>query len=547
MSAKKPYRLTAAFVSSVTRPGRYGDRRGGHGLTLRVKPTQSGGWSRTFSQRIRINGKPFQTGLGSYPVVTLARARELALDNARRVERGEDIRKPATPVPTLFEAFDIVIANSFPKWTGDNTLSNYLRSKQVFAEIGSTPVSAVESKQVQDILAGILHQSESKAYKARSHLSTVMRWAMTQGYRSTNPAPSDILAVFGKPSPPVHHRTMPYKDLGKALAKVRDAENIWWANRLAIIFLALTGVRSKNVRLATWAEIDIPNKCWTLKHTRMKSGKLFQVPLSRQALQVLEYAKLLGNGTDLIFPPKRAHHIQSSNLAKHTTKLNLASSPHGFRQCITNWARGSRKRYAKGPVEMLIAHAQSKAVREAYETDDFYDLRVPIMQDWADYLTKTMGPIIPPIKRGPAEKVLVDTPPNVERTSLNDSLSQTRDPATPAHQQPSPTYETKPKAKAKKDSQKGGKAKAARKDLSKPTRESPTDATRPPEKSNRQKADRLTPEESRRRNLACKAAKRLSMKAAGLCLDCRAASRPGKTRCQNCADNRQLEDKQRRS
>ena len=82
-------------------------------------------------------------------------------------------------------------------------------------------------------------------------------------------------------------------------------KNIWWANRLALIFLALTGVRSKNVRLATWAEIDIPNKCWTLKHSRMKSGKLFQVPLSRQALQVLEYAKLLGNGTDLIFPPKR--------------------------------------------------------------------------------------------------------------------------------------------------------------------------------------------------------------------------------------------------
>ena len=242
MSAKKPYRLTAAFVSSVTRPGRYGDRRGGHGLTLRVKPTQSGGWSRTFSQRIRINGKPFQTGLGSYPVVTLARARELALDNARRVERGEDIRKPATPVPTLFEAFDIVIENSLPKWWGDNTLGNWLRSKQVFAEIGSLPVSAVESKQVQDILAGILHQNKSTAYKARSHLSCVMRWAMTQGYRSTNPAPSDILAVFGRPSPPVHHRTMPYKDLGKALAKFRDAENIWWASRFAIIFLALTGV-----------------------------------------------------------------------------------------------------------------------------------------------------------------------------------------------------------------------------------------------------------------------------------------------------------------
>ena len=561
MSAKKSWRLTTAFVSSVTRPGRYGDRRGGHGLTLRVKPTQRGGWSKTWSQRIRINGKPFQPGLGSYPVVTLARAREKALDNARRVERGEDISKPQTPVPTVHEAFDLVIANRSPKWTGENTLSNWLRSKRVFDEIGSTPVSAVKSRQVQDIIGGILHQNQNKAYKARSHLSTVMKWAMVQEYRSTNPAPPDITNVFGRPSPAVHHRTMLYKDLGEALAKVRDAENIWWANRLALIFLALTGVRSKNVRLATWAEIDIPNACWTLSSTRMKARKAHQVPLSRQALQVLAYAKLLGSGTDLIFPPERAHHIQSSNLAKLTTKLNITSSPHGFRQCITNWARGSRKRYAKGAVEMLIAHVPSKASREAYETDDFYDLRVPIMQDWADFISKTMGSIIPPIKRGPAEKVLAHTPPNVERTSLNDdfieprcptiqesddSLSQTMDPATPAHQQPSPTYETKPKSRAKKDSQKGGKSKAARKDLSKPTRESPTDATRLPEKSNRQKADRLTTEESRRRNLEHNAAKRLRMKAAGLCLDCRAASRPGKTRCQNCADNKQLEDKQRR-
>lgn len=558
MTAKKSWRLTAAFVNSVTRPGRYGDRRGGHGLSLRVEPTQSGGWSKTWSQRVRINGKSFQPGLGSYPVVTLARAREKALDNARRVERGEDISKPQTPVPTVHEAFDLVIANRSPKWTGENTLSNWLRSKRFFDEIGSTPVSAVESKQVQDIIAGIWHQQQNTASKARSHLSVVMRWAMVQNYRSTNPAPPDITNVFGTPRPAVHHRTMPYEDLGEALATVRDDEDTWWANRLGLIFLALTGVRSKNVRLATWAEIDIPNACWTLPSTRMKARKPHQVPLSRQALEILEYAKLHGNGNELVFPAKWVlHGITASNLAKLTTRLNIDSSPHGFRQCITNWADGSSKPYPNGAVEMLIAHVPSKASRAAYKTADFYDLRVPIMQDWADFISETMGSIIPPIKRGPAEKVLAHTPPNVERTSLNDdfieprrptiqesddSLSQTMDPATTAHQQPS----TKPKSRAKKDSQKGGKSKSARKDLSKPTRESPTDATRPPEKSNRQKADRLTTEESRRRNLERNAAKRLRMKAAGLCLDCRAASRPGKTRCQNCADNKQLEDKQRR-
>ena len=397
MTAKKPYRLTTAFVSSVTRPGRYGDRRGGHGLTLRVKPTQSGGWSKTWSQRIRINGKPFQPGLGSYPVVTLARAREKALDNARRVERGEDISKPTTPVPTLFEAFDIVIALRSPRWTGDKTLDNWLSSKTVFNEIGSLPASAVVPKQVQDMIGTILHKTENKARKARSHISTVMKWAITQGHRSTNPAQPDVIDAFGQPTPAVHHRTMPYKKLGEALITLRDADHIWWANRYALIFLALTGVRSKNVRLATWAEIDFPNKCWTLSNTRMKSGKPHHVPLSRQALQVLAYAKLLGNGSDLIFPPARGgKYIEAPNLAKTTTSLKIGSSPHGFRQCITNWARGTRRRYPDGAVDMLIAHVPSKASQAAYRTDDFYDIRVPIMRHWADYLFQEENSIIPP-------------------------------------------------------------------------------------------------------------------------------------------------------
>lgn len=551
MTAKKSWRLTAAFVNSVTRPGRYGDRRGGHGLSLRVKPTQIGGWSKTWSQRVLINGKRNQLGLGSYPVVTLARAREKALKNAQLVERGEDIRKP---IPTVHEAFDIVIAIREQNWTGDNTKWNWLKSKQIFDEIGSVPVSAVKSRQVQDILAGIWHQNQNTAAKARSHLSTVMRWTMVQGHRSTDPAPPDITSVFGKPSPAVHHSTMPYNDLGEALATSRDATRIWWANRFALIFLALTGVRSKNVRLATWDEIDLPTACWTLKNTRMKSRKPHKVPLSRQALQVLAYAKLRGrgSGSDLIFPPKmEGEFIQASNLAYTTTMLNIGSSPHGFRQCITNWADGSREHYADGAIEMLLAHIPSRAVRAAYKTDDFYDLRVPIMQDWADFLSETMGPITPPVKLGPnVAPYLNDEFIELLRQIMqewDDFNSRTKNPDTTSHQQPSPTSETKPKAPAKEKSQKVGKSQATRASLSKPTRKSPTDDTPPPQKSKQQKkADRLTPEERLLRSRACNAANRLRMKNAGLCLTCLAPSRPGKTRCQDCANQKKLEDEQRR-
>ena len=105
----KSIRLTHTFVKSVTRPGRYGDGRGGLGLSLLVKKTVAGRCSKTWSQRLRINRKITTMGFGSFPVVTLADARIRALDNARRVNQGEDILKPPPIIPTVDEAFDIVI------------------------------------------------------------------------------------------------------------------------------------------------------------------------------------------------------------------------------------------------------------------------------------------------------------------------------------------------------------------------------------------------------------------------------------------------------
>ena len=88
----RPKTLTAAFVRTVNEPGRYGDGRGGHGLSLLVRPTRNGRWSKTWSQRLRVNGKPVMIGLGAYPVVTLAEARAKCLEN-----RGPSAWRTAGP------------------------------------------------------------------------------------------------------------------------------------------------------------------------------------------------------------------------------------------------------------------------------------------------------------------------------------------------------------------------------------------------------------------------------------------------------------------
>ena len=110
---RTPKRLSATFVKTVTRPGRYGDGRGSHGLSLLVKPMKLGGRSRTWSQRLRINGKPVSIGLGSFPVVSLADARKAALENRRAIARGHD---PRSSVPTHAAAGERVVAIHYASW-----------------------------------------------------------------------------------------------------------------------------------------------------------------------------------------------------------------------------------------------------------------------------------------------------------------------------------------------------------------------------------------------------------------------------------------------
>ena len=100
---KRPKRLSAAFVRTVNRSGRYGEGNGGFGLSLLVKERKGGGLAKSWSQRLRINGKPSNVGLGRYPIVTLAEARTKALENARAVDQGRDPRDRSR-IPTFEQA-----------------------------------------------------------------------------------------------------------------------------------------------------------------------------------------------------------------------------------------------------------------------------------------------------------------------------------------------------------------------------------------------------------------------------------------------------------
>ena len=199
---------------------------------------------------------------------------------------------------------------------------------------------------------------------------------------------------MGKQAPTKHHPSVRYTQLGGVLAKVRDAD-AYWAAKACLFFLVLTIARSKQARLATWAEIDFDNATWTIPGDRMKSGIPHTVPLSSQAIDLLIYVQdRTGSSQGLIFPPKlTAKNLYNEQISELLHKIGSPAVPHGMRSSFRNWA-GRNKEISKEVAEAAMAHAQDKVIA-AYLTDEYVEERIDVMQLWGDFLSETMGSVIP--------------------------------------------------------------------------------------------------------------------------------------------------------
>ena len=300
--AKQPGQpLSATFVRTITKPGRYGDGRGGFGLSLLVKPMANGRTSKTWSQRIRIAGRETNIGLGAFPIVTLAEARQLALANRRMIAKGRDPRTGETDrTPTFAEAVETVIR--LTSWKPGSRVPGQWRQSlrdYAFPRIGDKLVSGVTTTDVLAVLTPIWTAKPSTAKKVRQRIGAVMQWGVAKGYRTDNPAGEAITAALPKNgNGHKHHKAVPHAQVAAALAKVRGHGS--GVRGLALEFLVLTACRVGEVAGARWAEID--GDVWTIPAARVKTKREHRVPLSAAALAVLEAAKALAGASALIFP-----------------------------------------------------------------------------------------------------------------------------------------------------------------------------------------------------------------------------------------------------
>ena len=382
----RPRRLTARFVRAVKRAGRYGDGRGGHGLSLLVKPTKAGRLSKTWAQRLRIDGRCVNIGLGPYPVVTLAEARRAALENRRATFQGRDPRAGATP--TFAQAAQSVIRLRRATWRrGSKSEAQWKASLEAYAHpvIGDIPVDEVTTAHVLAVLTPIWNGKRVTAQRLRGRISYIMKWCIGRGYRNEDPAGEAITAALPhKVKRKRHFRALPHQEVAGAIARVRAAKS-WPGIKLAFQFQVLTAARTAEVRPATWDEIDWEQRVWTVPAKHMKSGRRHRVPLSTQALDVLREARKVSSvSSNLLFPSTLGGMIGRNAQATLAHRLQLGCVPHGFRSSFRDWT--AETDVSREVAEAALAHVVRDPVEAAYRRTDFLEQRRSVMEKWGLYV-----------------------------------------------------------------------------------------------------------------------------------------------------------------
>ena len=401
---KKTSELSAIAIKNLSKPGMY-TVGGVPGLYLQVLPTGGKTWILRFS----LGGKRRDMGLGGYPEIQLASAREKAREAREKVHKGTDPIKEAKEIKASAKA--IVESFTFEQcalkyidlhragwrnvkhaaqWT--NTLKKY-----VFPKIGALPVQDVTINHVLQTLEPIWTTKTETASRLRGRIECVLNWAKGRGFRSgENPAAwrGNLDAQLPDPNkvaPVKHHPAVSFREIAQFMVQLRDSDGI---GAKALELAILTGVRSGEVRGAIWNEFDIENAMWTIPGERMKGGRKHRVPLSTPVLKLLSGLPRY-EGVDYLFPSSKGGKLSDMTLLAYMRRQNRSETVHGFRSTFRDWAAECTS-YPFEMGEMALAHKISKEVEAAYRRGDLLDRRRAMMEDWAIYIaTPTPSVVLP--------------------------------------------------------------------------------------------------------------------------------------------------------
>ena len=362
----------------------------GDGGTLYLCVKASG--SKSWIQRITIGGRRRDIGLGSFPVVSLAKARERAFSNRVAIADGRNPldEKDKANTPTFRDAAEKVIEANRPSWRNSKTAQSWRSTleRYVFPSLGNMRVHQIRHKDVLRVVEPHWTSRPELGRKLRRRIRSILAWCHAHGYVEHNMAGEVINGALQKqPAAKKHLRALPYREVADALASVDVAQSPP-AAKLCLRFTILTAASSGESRGAVWSEIDLEAREWRIPASRMKTGVEHRVPLSDAALAVLEQARSIQDGSDLIFSSTAKHGgpLSDTSLIRilHGIGLAARATVHGFRSSFRDWCAETGK--PRDIAEAALAHTVG-GVEGAYFRSDLFERRRLLMDQWATFVS----------------------------------------------------------------------------------------------------------------------------------------------------------------
>lgn len=386
--------LTAVEVRNIAAPGLHA-AGGVAGLYLQVAPP-----ARSWILRVKIGSRRRDVGLGGFPTVTLAQAREKARAARERVAQGHDPvddKKAArsalvasqAAAKTFKECALAYIDSHAPSWRNAKHAQQWSNSLATYAYpvLGSMLVRDIEKEHVLHVLTPIWRTKTETASRLRGRIELVLSYAMQAGFRpeSLNPARwkgglDALLPARSKVATTQHHAALDVDHVGRFMQQLRDAEGI---GARALEFAVLTAARSGEVRGATWAEIDLSAKVWTIPADRMKAGREHRVPLSASVVALLKSLPR-DSSQPLVFTGPMGRKLSDMTLTAVLRRMGLQVTAHGFRSTFRDWA-GERTNHPREVIEHALAHQLRDKAEAAYARGTLFDRRRRLMDDWGKF------------------------------------------------------------------------------------------------------------------------------------------------------------------
>lgn len=359
-------------------PGKYSD---GQGLWLVKRNKDAGKWI----LRCVVSAKRREMGLGRWPDVSIAEARERAATARQALRDGADPiqmrakSKRTVKRLTLKEAIDGCYQAKQAELKNNGTAGRWMSplSSHIIPKLGSIPVEDIDQHTLVDTLGPIWHDKPEVARKALNRVNLTLKHAVALGLNVDMQATIKAKALLGKQRHVVTHiPSMPYQDAPAFYQWLRMQSTV---SAFALRFLMLTVARNSEVRLATFDEIE--GGVWTLSSIRTKTGREHRVPLTDEALAVVQKCREF-SPNEYLFPALKGKPISDMAMSTFMKREGYKAKPHGFRATFRTWA----EECTDAPFEVkeaVLGHAVDIGVVGAYQRSDRIERRKLLLSRWA--------------------------------------------------------------------------------------------------------------------------------------------------------------------